>query len=75
MISENIGTQYQLANGTRGVIVGYQFSDDTTFKNEIYHGIPVRIPNVNGRVSHVRAIYLKITSYQLKQENSFFFKF
>lgn len=67
MITENIGTQYQLANGTRGVIVGYQFSDDTTFKKEIYHGIPVRMPNVNGRVSHVRAIYLKITSYRLNQ--------
>ena len=67
MITENICTQYQLANGTRGVIVGYQFSDNTTFKKEIYHGIPVRIPIVNGQMSHVRAIYLKITSYQLKQ--------
>ena len=66
MITENLGTQYHLANGTRGVVVGYQFHDSTVFKEALYHGIPVRIPYLDGEISYVRAVYLKITSYRIK---------
>ena len=66
IISENIATEYQISNGTRGIVVGYQFSEDTTFKSGTYHGVSVRLPVVDGRVSYVRAVYVKITSYILK---------
>ena len=66
IISENIANEYQLSNGTRGTIVGYQFSEDTSFTSSTYHGVRVRLPVVDGKISYVRAVYVKITSYLLK---------
>ena len=61
IISKNIGTMYQLANGTRGVVVGYEFPEDHYFKLRVYHGITVRVAYVGAEVSHVRAIFFKVT--------------
>ena len=67
IISQNIANEDQLSNGTRGIVVGYQFTDDTSFKSSTYHGVPVRLPTVDGKISYVRAVYVKITSYILKK--------
>ena len=67
VISQNIANEYQLYNGTRGIVVGYQFTDDTSFKPSTYHGVPVRLPTLNGKISYVRAVYVKITNYILKK--------
>ena len=65
MISINLGVKYQLANGTMGEIIGWQFPDGTTFQNSIYHGVPVRIPVLNGAPVQIEAIFFKVTSYKL----------
>ena len=65
MIATNLGVEYQLANGTRGEIVGWQFPEGTTFKRSLYHGVPVRIPMLNDMQVAVDLIYFKVTSYLL----------
>ena len=65
MISINLGVKYQLANGTMGEIIGWQFPNGTTFENSFYHGVPVRIPLLNGLPVHIEAIFFKVTSYKL----------
>ena len=65
MISTNIGVDYQLANGTRGEIVGWQFPENTTFHNSVYHGVKVRIPMLNAVPVPVDLVYFKVTSYPL----------
>ena len=61
IIAKNIGTKYQLANGTRGIVVGYEFPQGHYFKLRVYHGVIVRVPHVGEDVAHVRAIFFKVS--------------
>ena len=61
IIAKNIGTKYQLANGTRGVVVGYKFPEGHYFKLRVYHGVTVRVAYVGDDVARVRAIFFKVT--------------
>ena len=61
IIAKNIATKYQLANGTRGVVVGYEFPQNHYFKFHIYHGITVRVAYVGDKPTHVRAIFFKVS--------------
>lgn len=60
IIAKNIATEYQLANGTRGVVVGYEFPEGHHFKLCVYHGVTVRVAYIDNEITHVRAVYFKI---------------
>ena len=61
IIAKNIATKYQLANGTRGVVVGYEFPRDHYFKLQVYHGVTVRVAYVGENPTHVRAVFFKVS--------------
>ena len=43
-VTKNLGVRYQLANGTRAKVVGWQFPEGTIFKQTLYKGIMVTEP-------------------------------
>ena len=60
IIAKNVATEYQLANGTRGVVVGYEFPEEHHFKLCVYHGVTVRVAYIDNEITHVRAVYFKV---------------
>jgi len=61
LVTQNLGVQYGIANGTRGIIVGWQFPPNTTFKNVCYHGVQARMPS-----APVECVYVQVTNVRLK---------
>jgi hypothetical protein len=62
LVTQNLGVQYGIANGTRGIIVGWQFPPNTTFKNVCYHGVKARMPS-----APVECVYVQVTNVRLKR--------
>jgi len=48
LITQNIGVPYGHANGTRRIIVAWQFPMDTTFREIVYHGEKAQLRSAPG---------------------------
>lgn len=58
LVTQNFGVRYGVANGTRGIIVGWQFPLNTTFFNDFcYHGVS----------APVECMYVHVTNVRLKK--------
>lgn len=54
LVTQNFGVRYGVANGTRGIIVGWQFPLNTTFNDFCYHGVSAPVECVYVHVTNVR---------------------
>ena len=63
LVTQNLGVQYGIANGTRGKVVGWQFPHGTTFSNVTYHGVRARLPS-----APVECVHVKVTNVILKTQ-------
>jgi hypothetical protein len=62
LITQNIGVPYGLANGTRGIIVAWQFPTGTTFREIVYNGAKAQLPS-----APVECIFVRVTNVTLKK--------
>ena len=53
-ITKNLGVKYNLANGTRGKVIGWQFPEGTVFHESMYKGIKVSEPYRCGTVNFIQ---------------------
>jgi len=62
LVTQNLGVQYGVANGTRGIVVGWQFPPNTTFDDFCYHGVQACLPS-----APVDCVYVQVTNVRLKK--------
>jgi len=62
LVTQNLGVRYGVANGTRGIVVGWQFPPNTTFNDFCYHGVQARLPS-----APVECVYVHVTNVRLKK--------
>jgi len=53
---------HNVANGTRGIVVGWQFPPNTTFDDFCYHGVQACLPS-----APVDCVYVQVTNVRLKK--------
>jgi hypothetical protein len=63
LITQNIGVPYGLANGTRGIVLAWQFPTGTTFRAICYHGVQVQLPS-----APVECVFVRVTNVKLKKK-------
>jgi hypothetical protein len=61
LVTQNLGVRYGVANGTRGIVVGWQFPFNTTFNDFCYHGVQACLPS-----APVECVYVQVTNVRLK---------